>query len=431
MVVLVAVTGVATPALAADSALAGSTGYDISWPQCGGPYPADPAFGIVGVNKGIVFSPNPCLASEISWAGGTRAGLYANTANPGPALSTHWPVGQKSPRICDPANTDTGDCAYDYGYNAAADSFTNAVNAFAALGLAESPSASAWWLDVETSNSWRSDVPLNIEALSGAVGYLASAGVADIGFYSTQYQWNVITGGTAQFAAHQSWVPGAADSQDAAARCGMIGFTGGSVALAQYITGGFDADISCAAAPILTSIAVLPASGSVPAGSRQQFTARADDQFGQPISPQPTFSWSATGGSISQSGLFTAGPTAGGPFTVSASAGGVSGTASVTVTSAADFSISASPASQTVKRGRTASYTVSVLQSNGFGGSVAFTAAGQPSGSIVSFSPNPGATTSTLSVKTSSSTPRGSYTLTITGTSGSLAHTAVVTLNTK
>src|SRR5207247_1390297 len=64
-----------------------SRGYDISWPQCGGAYPSNPAFGIVGVNKGIVFSPNPCLASEIRWGGGAAAQLYANTGNPGPALS--------------------------------------------------------------------------------------------------------------------------------------------------------------------------------------------------------------------------------------------------------------------------------------------------------------------------------------------------------
>jgi hypothetical protein len=54
-------------------------GYDVSWPQCGVSYPINPGFGIVGVNKGIVFSPNPCLASEVTWAGGTSAALYANT----------------------------------------------------------------------------------------------------------------------------------------------------------------------------------------------------------------------------------------------------------------------------------------------------------------------------------------------------------------
>ena len=64
-------------------------GYDISYPQCGKPYPANPAFGIVGVNRGIVFSPNPCLGtgngpSQLAWAG-RRAELYANTGNPGPA----------------------------------------------------------------------------------------------------------------------------------------------------------------------------------------------------------------------------------------------------------------------------------------------------------------------------------------------------------
>jgi hypothetical protein len=84
--VLVATLIVGTPlAVAAPT----TRGYDISWPQCGNAYPANPAFGIVGVNRGIVFSANPCLSSEIQWGGGTKAQLYANTANPGPALSSH------------------------------------------------------------------------------------------------------------------------------------------------------------------------------------------------------------------------------------------------------------------------------------------------------------------------------------------------------
>ncbi len=85
---------------------------------------------------------------------------------------------------------------------------------------------------------------------------------------------------------------------------------------------------------VLTSITVSPSSASVSTGQPRQFTAIAYDQNGAQISPQPTFTWSVSGGgSINASGLFTAGSTAGGPYTVTAQSGGVSGTASVTVSS--------------------------------------------------------------------------------------------------
>ena len=68
----------------------------------------------------------------------------------------------------------------------------------------------------------------------------------------------------------------------------------------------------CGAAQTLTSITVSPASASVPTGGTQQFSATALDQNGQPMNPQPPFTWSVSGGgSISSSGLFTAGSTAG------------------------------------------------------------------------------------------------------------------------
>jgi predicted outer membrane repeat protein len=233
-------------------------GYDISFPQCGDPLPAAPVFAIVGVNGGRAFTRNPCLGagvlpSELAWAGGTGAQLYANTGNPGPTLSTHWPSGQASPRQCDTATApgaDTADCAYDYGWNAAADSYQAAVDAYVSLGLApqgatQTPIANAWWLDVETSNSWRGDVALNVAALQGEVDYLRSVGVASIGIYSTAYQWNKLTGGTQVFAPAPSWVAGARTSVRARASCGAIGFTGGPVVLVQYPANGLDADLRC------------------------------------------------------------------------------------------------------------------------------------------------------------------------------------------
>jgi subtilase family serine protease len=184
------------------------------------------------------------------------------------------------------------------------------------------------------------------------------------------------------------------------------------------------------APPVLTTITVAPASASVQTSATQQFTATGYDQYGQPLSPQPSFTWSVSGGAaISLSGLFTAGTTAGGPFTVTAASGSVSGTASVTVTSVpTDFSLTVSPTSQSIHRGNTATYTVTVHPSNSFSGSVTLSLAGQPSGSTVNFTPNPATSTSTLTIKTSSSTPRTTYTLTIRGVSGTLNHTTTAAL---
>ena len=187
------------------------------------------------------------------------------------------------------------------------------------------------------------------------------------------------------------------------------------------------ASVTVTAAPVLTTITVSPASASVQTGGTRQFSATGLDQFGNAMSPQPTFTWTVTGGgAINSTGLFTAGGTAGGPFTVRAASGSVSGTASVTVT-AADFSLSVSPASQSVKQGGAASYTVTITPSNGFNGSVTFSVTGQPSGSTVTFTPNPGTTSSTLKVQTVGGV-RGNFTLAIKGVSGALQHTSNATL---
>ena len=76
---------------------------------------------------------------------------------------------------------------------------------------------------------------------------------------------------------------------------------------AQWQTQNFAVVASTAAPPVLTTITVSPASASVQTGGTQQFSATGKDQFGQPLSPQPTFSWSVSGGgTINPSGLFSA-----------------------------------------------------------------------------------------------------------------------------
>jgi hypothetical protein len=82
----------------------------------------------------------------------------------------------------------------------------------------------------------------------------------------------------------------------------------------------------------LTSIVVSPSSATVNVSATQQFTATARDQFTTNLTTQPSFTWTVSGGgTINASGVFTAGSTAGGPYTVTATSGAVNGTASVTV----------------------------------------------------------------------------------------------------
>ena len=90
------------------------------------------------------------------------------------------------------------------------------------------------------------------------------------------------------------------------------------------------------------AVSVSPAVASVGFGGTQSFAATVLDQFGEPLASQPTsFTWTASsGGTIGSAGLFTS-TAAGGPYTITATSGGLSGIASITV----------NPASATVTLG--------------------------------------------------------------------------------
>lgn len=429
-----------------------TTGYDISYPQCNGSFPSSPAFGIVGVNDGKVYSVNPCLGtgdgpSELQWAG-MNAQLYANTANPGPALSTHWPNGQTSPEQCNTTSnpgSDTAQCAYDYGWNAAADSYKDAVNAYIALGWAQvgatrTPVANAWWLDVESANSWTSNTAFNVDELQGEADYLTSVGAASVGFYANTSDWQTITGNTTAFGAYKSWAPGATTLSQAQANCVGGGITGGGVALTQYPNNGFDGDYQCGTpSPSLTfasapqSLTAGSSSGPMSialpqaANSATSITLTTRSSAGG-FATSPSGPWSSSlilsvaAGSTSSGSFYYTDTRAGQPQLTASANGYSNATQTENVAAAALATIAVSPTSAQVRPGGHVSF--SAAGQDRYGNGVSVTPSWSVSPALGSFSPNPG---NPVTFAAGSTTGSGAVTATV----GSISGKASITVSNK
>jgi hypothetical protein len=256
----VAAAIVALPGTA--SAAPTTVGYDVSYPQCGKSLPRDRAFAVVGVNGGIATRANPCLATQLAWAWQSsgaianqpRVQLYLNTANPGELLTqvTTWPEsGSTAYGTCDGTNSRA--CSWQYGWERAQNSVTTFFGPAAkAAGVETSPARYAWWLDVETSNTWQSGsaeaLARNRAALEGMTSYLMSRG-ARVGYYSTHQQWAQIAGSVdtgSILTGQPSWLAGATTLTGAMANCAKQALVpGGRVMLTQYVVGNLDRNSSC------------------------------------------------------------------------------------------------------------------------------------------------------------------------------------------
>jgi hypothetical protein len=95
-----------------------------------------------------------------------------------------------------------------------------------------------------------------------------------------------------------------------------------------------------------------------------------------------------------------------------------------------DFSIAASPASGTVTAGGSTTSTISTAVTSGSAQTVTLSASGLPTGATASFSPASvtAGGSSTLTLATASSTPAGTYGITVTGTGTSATHSTTYTL---
>ncbi|MBL8950138.1 MAG: PKD domain-containing protein [Myxococcaceae bacterium] len=88
--------------------------------------------------------------------------------------------------------------------------------------------------------------------------------------------------------------------------------------------------VNVTVAQAYTTLRVSPPTQTLALGSSLQLSAGALDQFGQTMTT-PAITWSAAAGTITAGGLYTTPTAAGGPHTITATAGGKSGTSAVTI----------------------------------------------------------------------------------------------------
>lgn len=205
-------------------------GQDISWPNCNHLKFDPTAFGIVGVNGGLDFHPNPCLGGEAALYKNNLS-LYLNTGFPGEPYDLKY---QFWPLNC--SLNDVSCMAYNYGYNAG----KYASNYALSRGIV----SNNWWLDVEVVNSWLTNTSYNRSSLIGEVDAINQSVKPDfIGFYTYPSEWVTITGKWQNKL--PNWV--ATDSnykKVAENQCDGYGFNGGKTLLTQYV-GKLDLDLAC------------------------------------------------------------------------------------------------------------------------------------------------------------------------------------------
>ncbi len=213
--------------------------------------------------------------------------------------------------------------------------------------------------------------------------------------------------------------------------------------------------------------AVLAAGQSVPAGTtlRAEVTVRNDVPglnlsstvrflFDRDQSPSYDSDQSASPQIVSGSGstkvfTFTYTPAVTGPFSYALEVittldngntvrtDSWSWTQAVTMAPGGDYSVTVNPTSRTVTQGGTATYGVTVQSLNAFSGTVSLSAVNLPGNQTLAgtgFAPQNvivaanGMATSTLTIVTNTATPSGTANITVQGQSGSISHSAPISL---
>lgn len=117
------------------------------------------------------------------------------------------------------------------------------------------------------------------------------------------------------------------------------------------------------------------------------------------------------------------------PLTITGVSGSTTATTTVdlVVTAAAAFTLTPASASVSLTAGASGTDAITITPSNGFAGTVSFSASGLPVGATATFTPASSASGASLTLSTSAATPNGTSTITITGTAAATGTTGAFT----
>ncbi len=248
--------------------------------------------------------------------------------------------------------------------------------------------------------------------VTGTTTALSVLGADNAGEAALSYTWSATGPAAVTFSANGT--NGAKNTTATFTRAGTYTFT---VSIRDVNGQSVGSIVTVTVAQTLTSVVVTPATATVVFGASQTFAASGRDQFNQVMSPQPTFTWAVSGGgTVSTTGVFTAGSTAGGPYDLTATTGALAGTARVTVSLSNPPSV-ATAASASPNPTSSTTSVLSVLGADDGGeANLTYTWARTSGPGTVTFSTNG---TNSAKSSTATFTAAGSYTFTVTITDSS------------
>ncbi|WP_422926440.1 malectin domain-containing carbohydrate-binding protein [Singulisphaera sp. PoT] len=184
---------------------------------------------------------------------------------------------------------------------------------------------------------------------------LSVLGAYSSGESSLTYKWSVLSGSGVSFS--PSNANGTNSGKSITAQFSQAGNYTFQVTITNQNGSTVSSNVSVTVKAIPSSLSIQPQNASVAAGSSQAFTTSFADQFGNAVGAPTSVNWTASAGTISSSGLFTAPSTGSSSVKITATSGSLSRSIQVPIKSSTSVAGTSIAAGSSVTQGSYSSDT--------------------------------------------------------------------------